>query len=162
MPIPTDYEVLGQMSLFDFPDDFGVGKTSPEPSVPTEAKTSVSSSKRSQGSSTRRPLYLCLQKGSGLIPASWTEMDTRLPGGHWMPNFSESPRDAEESFLSQILEDTAPQKYFLSVKACLGILRRSQKRGKTLPEVLTTALVAQAGLSWAEYHKLQEEWTKEN
>lgn len=161
MPIPTDYEVLGQMSLFDFPDDFGAGKTSPEPSVQTEAKTSVSSSKRSQGSSTRRPLYLCLQKEGGLTPASWTEMDTRLPGESLMHN-SNYRKDGDDYTLSQILEDTAPQKYFLSVRACLGILRRSQKRGKTLPEVLMTALIAQAGLSWEEYHKLQEEWAKEN
>ena len=36
-------------------------------------------------------------------------------------------------------------KYFLSPKACLGILRRAEKRGKSLPPELESALVAQAG-----------------
>lgn len=88
-----------------------------------------------------------------------TVTDGRLPGEPWIPNFSESPKEEEESFLSQILQVNVPEKYFLSEKACLGILRRSQKRGKTLPEVLETALVEQAGLSWEEYEQKKKEWT---
>lgn len=38
--------------------------------------------------------------------------------------------------------NTAP-KYYLSEKACLGILRRAEKRGKELPEILKTALIRQ-------------------
>ena len=85
--------------------------------------------------------------------------DGKLPGESWIANFSESPKEGEESFLSLILQDTVPEKYFLSVKACLGILRRSQKRGKTLPPVLENALVEQAGLSWEMYEELKKEWT---
>ena len=49
-----------------------------------------------------------------------------------------------ESILSQILMVNVPQKYYLSPKACLGILRRASVRGKKLPEVLELALKKQA------------------
>jgi hypothetical protein len=61
-----------------------------------------------------------------------------------MPNTGESPREERESTLSQILEETPLQKYYLSEKACLGILKRAEKRGKELPEILRRALIAQA------------------
>ena len=35
-------------------------------------------------------------------------------------------------------------KYYLSPRACLGILRRASERGKQLPEVLKIALERQA------------------
>src|SRR3546814_5518936 len=38
-----------------------------------------------------------------------------------------------------------PQRVFLSANACLGILRRAEKRGKELPEKLARALKAVAG-----------------
>ena len=61
-------------------------------------------------------------------------------------NTSECPKDAVESSLSQILQDIVPSKYYLSRKACLGILRRSKERGKPLPPLLELALKIQAGL----------------
>ena len=99
-----------------------------------------------------------IPRGGGTMPESWMEMGGRLPGEQWMPSTSESLRGGEDCFLSCVLMDTVPEKYFLSEKACLGILRRSQKRGKTLPEVLETALVRQAGLSWEQYETLRKEW----
>jgi DNA (cytosine-5)-methyltransferase 1 len=44
--------------------------------------------------------------------------------------------------LSDILEEpgSVPQRYYLSAKACLGILRRAAKRGKELPPMLHRAL----------------------
>ena len=51
---------------------------------------------------------------------------------------------AEESRLSQILEAAPHPKYSLSSKACLGILRRAERRGKELPERLKAVLVEQA------------------
>ena len=57
-----------------------------------------------------------------------------------------SPRDAIESFLSQILQAYPPKKYYLTTAACLGILRRAEERGKPLPKALDTALRIQAGL----------------
>ena len=49
--------------------------------------------------------------------------------------------------LSDILETgDVPQRYFLTAKACQGILRRAGKRGKDLPPQLARALQAVAGL----------------
>ena len=64
-----------------------------------------------------------------------------MPGECWTPNTGESPNVVRESTLSQILEDNAPEKYFLSARACEGILRRAEKRGKKLPLMLWEALV---------------------
>jgi hypothetical protein len=47
--------------------------------------------------------------------------------------------------LLDILESRdVPQKYYLSPRACAGILRRAEKRGKALPEMLRVALVRRA------------------
>lgn len=51
---------------------------------------------------------------------------------------------AEESRLSQILEVNPLPKYNLTAKACLGILRRAERRGKDLPEMLKTVLLMQS------------------
>jgi hypothetical protein len=49
--------------------------------------------------------------------------------------------------LSDILETgDVPQRYYLSAKACKGILRRAEKRGKDLPQLLARALRAVADL----------------
>jgi DNA (cytosine-5)-methyltransferase 1 len=62
-----------------------------------------------------------------------------------MLNISDSPNDASACSLSQVLETgSIPAKYFLSSKACAGILRRAEKRGKTLPTALREALEAVA------------------
>ena len=67
-------------------------------------------------------------------------------GESWMPNTSAWPNDASVCSLSQILETgPIPPKYFLSGKACAGILRRAERRGKELPEALRSALAAVAG-----------------
>lgn len=59
---------------------------------------------------------------------------------------SEFPRDAVACSLSDVLETgDVPQKYFLSERACRGILRRAAKRGKKLPAVLEQALREVAG-----------------
>ena len=57
----------------------------------------------------------------------------------------EFPNADAASTLSQILQAEVPEKYYLSQKACLGILRRASARGKELPEVLRLALERQAG-----------------
>jgi hypothetical protein len=49
--------------------------------------------------------------------------------------------------LSQTLETgPLPQRFYLSQKACAGILRRAEKRGKELPQLLSEALRAVAEL----------------
>jgi predicted nucleic acid-binding protein len=68
------------------------------------------------------------------------------PGECWTLSSSECPSDAVASSLSDILETGAvPRRYFLSAKACAGILRRAAKRGKKLPDLLAAALASVAG-----------------
>jgi hypothetical protein len=56
-------------------------------------------------------------------------------------NTSEFHKDAEESSLLDILEiGDLPQRFFLSGKACHGILRRASVRNKELPPQLKQAL----------------------
>jgi hypothetical protein len=56
-------------------------------------------------------------------------------------SISEWPRDAAVCSLWQVLEQgSIPPRFFLSSKACAGILRRAAKRGKTLPPALQAAL----------------------
>ncbi len=61
-------------------------------------------------------------------------------------NTGESPNAAVASRLSQILEATPPEKYYLSARACAGILARANRRGVKLPERLRECLAVQAGM----------------
>jgi len=64
----------------------------------------------------------------------------------WTATHVPSHSDGGVCSLSDILEtgDVPPQ-YYLSAKACRGILRRAAKRGKELPQLLAHALKAVAG-----------------
>ena len=90
-------------------------------------------------------LDLSSDAGKLLGQYEWT-IRSALHGGCWLRNSGASPRDAIESFLSQILQAHPPKKYYLTTAACLGILRRAEERGKPLPKALDTALRIQAGL----------------
>lgn len=70
----------------------------------------------------------------------WSNSGMALLGASWILDTSEWPRDAEECSLSDVLERTVPSRFFLSSKACRGILRRAAKRGRTLPPHLLAAL----------------------
>ena len=59
-------------------------------------------------------------------------------------NTGEKPRIPIIKKLRQILERKPHPKYKLSVKACIGILKRALRRGKKLPPALENALNAQA------------------
>lgn len=125
----------------EFIQDSLFGKMYPELSPATKAPTSRPSSKPSAGSKTPMLQYLCLKETDGFLPdVSW-EILTALPGVSSTLNITESPSDARESTLSQILDLSAPEKYNLSAKACLGILRRARKRQKELPPMLKEALM---------------------
>jgi len=70
-------------------------------------------------------------------------------GMHWRgesstADSSECPSGAVECTLSDILESSVPQRYYLSPRACTGILRRAERRGKALPPHLEQALRATA------------------
>ena len=62
-------------------------------------------------------------------------------GEFWIRNSSESPNDAVESSLLEVLETEVNPRYLLSPKACEGIMRRATRRGKTLPPALEKALL---------------------
>ena len=79
----------------------------------------------------------------GGITMKW-EDDGAWRGECSTRNTGESPNVAVESRLSQILEATPHGKYRLSGKACQGILRRAERRGKALPGILKTVLLTQA------------------
>ena len=77
----------------------------------------------------------------------WTGSGIMEHGECLMLNGSEWPSAEEGSSacsLASILEPSVAPKYFLSAKACAGILRRAEKRGKELPEALRQALEAVA------------------
>lgn len=77
--------------------------------------------------------------------SSHTQTDTVLLGRCLTLNSSESRSAAGVCSLSDILDrGHIPQKYFLSPRACEGILRRAERRGKVLPGPLAQALRAVA------------------
>lgn len=64
----------------------------------------------------------------------------------WTATLVPFPNDGAVSSLSDILvTGDIPRKFFLSQKACAGILRRAGIRGKAIPETLRQALSAVAG-----------------
>ena len=103
--------------------------------------------RKANGSSSKTYLVsypLTEERTLELFSGRWPNSGILLDGGSLMLNTSEFPSDAKESSsLADVLEETAPQKYYLSPKACEGILRRANKRGKELPQELTNALVHQ-------------------
>jgi hypothetical protein len=59
----------------------------------------------------------------------------------WNDTLVPSHSDGGVCSLSDILETgDVPQRYYLSPKACAGILRRAAKRGRLLPPSLAQAL----------------------
>jgi hypothetical protein len=62
----------------------------------------------------------------------------------WTASPEQYLSDAGVSSLSDILQETSdvPPQFFLSPKACAGIVRRAAGRGKKLPEPLGEALKA--------------------
>lgn len=129
--------------------DLGIwsGKTCPEHSQATEEKTLRQSSKRSSASRNRKPPILkCLKKAGtpgGDTTMKW-EDDGAWCGELTTRNTGECPNAVVVSRLSQILEETPQEKYSLSAKACQGILRRAERRGKDLPETLKAVLLMQS------------------
>lgn len=128
-----------QLSLF--------GKTCPEPSLQTREKTSDAYLKNSLKFAGGGTQYLDLTKGNGGLPERFWAMVSPSRGGSSMRNTGECPSAGRESTLWQILEANAPVKYYLSARACEGILRRAERRGKALPPMLREALEEAVALS---------------
>ena len=116
---------LESLSLFD-PDGFS-SRTYPVSSLQTAVGTSEQSLER------------------------WPTSGTAWPGGFSTHATSECRSDeggcsSSEPSLTEILEEpqNVPARYSLSARAASGILRRAQKRGRTLPSHLSQALEAVA------------------
>lgn len=97
------------------------------------------------GSSGRTSPEFCHRtKGEPLAPfsGSWKTAGMLYRGECWTLSSSEYPSDAAVCFLSAILCQDAPQEYFLTPTACEGIIRRAERRGRSLPPTLKGALEA--------------------
>jgi hypothetical protein len=84
---------------------------------------------------------MCPRTG-GAPEACASALTEQRSGGCLTLATTEWPSDAAVCSLSQALEDNVDPKYYLSPKACAGILRRAEARGKALPQALMTALEA--------------------
>lgn len=112
------------------------GKTSPEYSAPRTTPSGASWDDLLEQTLPYHP-----EQGDGRVRVWLPAQKGKRLGGSSTLNISECPNDAEESSLSQVLETTSiPQKYFLSARACEGILKRAERRGKVLPDTLRAAL----------------------
>ena len=91
------------------------------------------------------------------IPHSFRQMASNGPVRVWLLDPGEEPvgplstvnfglwrNGASVCTLSQVLEKNVPRKYYLTPRACAGILRRAEKRGKKLPPQLEAVLRAVA------------------
>jgi hypothetical protein len=68
-----------------------------------------------------------------------------LSTSEWNHTLVPFPNDDAVCSLSDVLETgDVPQRYYLSAKACAGILRRAEKRERELPPALRLALVSVA------------------
>ena len=124
-----------QLSLF--------GKMFPERSVQTAEKTSAPFWKNLPAWNNQTFQFLDLRVGGadGAKPEQSPGTDGLWHGDSLTLNIGESPNVENVSLLSWILEVNAPEKYYLSARACQGILTRASRRGKKLPELLEAALL---------------------
>ena len=137
-----------QISMFDLDSYYGKMFPEPSPAAPQKARTSASSSKRSSALKFVMFQSLDLTPGAGnLLGESYWELISPWRGDALTLNTGVSPREEKESSLSQILQVNPPSKYYLTRKACLGILRRAFERGKELPKKLQEALEIQSGIA---------------
>ncbi len=112
------------------------------------------------GWSGRTSPAFCQTKQGLLEPSSegWGNSGMGPPTAFLTLNTSEWPRDAAVCSLSDTLETgVVPPQFYLSPKACAGILRRAEKRGKDLPPTLKAALTGVAGHTPASTEEESEE-----
>lgn len=142
--------------------DLGIlcGKMSRVPLAATEDETSQPCWRKLCVSQNQDFLYLdCRKSGNGQKQEPSTVMGGLSLGELTTLRTGEKPSEtavqemlsvwgphsvAEESRLSQILEANPLPKYNLTAKACLGILRRAERRGKDLPARLKAVLIQQS------------------
>lgn len=136
-----------QISMFA--PDSCAGKMSPvhSPAGSKREMTSGSSWKKHSELVYQEFMFLKITLGDGdILGQPYWEILSPYVGESSTLNTGVCPRVVRESSLWQILEPHPQRKYYLSRKACLGILRRARKRGKELPATLKLALEMQSGL----------------
>ena len=157
---PVD-NAVEQLSIFSSEELL----VSPSPSPASEkawmTRVATSPSRISQfwtstapsGASGRTSPASCRVEADGtLVPFSegWGSSGMGSPTECWTHSSSEFPNDAVVCSLSAVLEaGNVLRRFYLTSKACSGILRRAEKRGKELPLALQKALEAVAGASTA-------------
>ena len=141
------YQEDGQACLFSHAICAGKMFPAPFQAVTLKARTSASSSKKSSELSSIPFMSLDLTPGAGnLLDEFYWEILSPWRGDASILNTGLAPRNAENVYsLWQILEEQPHSKYYLTRKACQGILRRARERGKDLPPQLEDALAIQAG-----------------
>lgn len=123
-----------QLSLF--------GKTYQEHSVPTEQKISEPCWKNLPALNSQTFQFLDLRVGGadGAKPEQSPEMDGAWLGDSLTLNIGECPREENVSLLSWILQVNAPEKYYLSERACQGILGQSVRWPGRFPSGLAKSI----------------------
>ena len=82
--------------------------------------------------------------GIQLSPKTFSAWEEFVKHKEWLKANGLLPEAYDETVcgLSDVLEDDPDEKYNLSWRACFGILKRAETRGKELPEALEIALVS--------------------
>ena len=127
----------------------------PFPAGPRKARTSGSSSKNSSELISIPFMSLDLTPGAGnLLDEFYWELLSPWRGESLILNTGPAPRSgAAGSTLWSILEAQPHPRYFLTRKACQGIIRRASERGKPLPPQLRQALEIQAGIRGGDWEQ---------
>ena len=94
------------------------------------------------------PVSCRREKGGTLAPSSghWKNSGMGGPTERWTLSTTVWHSGASVCSLSDVLEErgSVPQRYYLTPRACAGILRRAERRGRRLPVPLLAALQAVA------------------
>jgi len=92
------------------------------------------------------PTAGCLSDVGGKWCVAWRVFDAQFWG---------VPQRRRRIALIADFAGVTPPKYYFSEKACLGIIRRAERREKELPEILLKALQVQAGNPCTVYKETQ-------
>ena len=129
----------GKMSPASFPLDRVAPETPAQMSLmdlPVTTKT---------GKAKRKTSHACSMRFSNSGMGSPTEFWTLNSSEHTGLNGLSLKDDGVSSLSDILVTGDLPRRYYLSPKACRGILRRAERRRKVLPEQLRRALLAVAG-----------------
>ena len=129
--------------------DCGGDSTTREGNSPSSISNWLRVSSLSGSSGRTSPVSCLLTEDGRLEPSSgaWRNSGTGSRTEFWTLGTSEFPSGGGvSSSLQDVLEtgEVAP-KFYLSQRACQGILRRASRRGKALPPTLQQALEQVAG-----------------